>query len=177
MTSHLVFLPPQLDPTADIIIAYLYNGKLLSPDHGFPVRLIVPGYIGGRMVKWLTNIDLLETESQDYYHFHDNRVLPTTVTDPEMAKADGWWYKPEYICNELNINSAIAAPDHDESLQTAAGGTYAIKGYAYTGGGRKITRAEISLDSGATWLLTDLNLTERPSAYGKVRLLPYSVAP
>jgi nitrate reductase (NAD(P)H) len=51
----------------------MYNGKLLTPDHGFPVRLIIPGYIGGRMIKWITNIDLQPQESQDYYHFYDNR--------------------------------------------------------------------------------------------------------
>lgn len=51
----------------------MYNGKLLSPDHGFPVRVIIPGYVGGRMIKWMTNIDLLNTVCQDYYHFFDNR--------------------------------------------------------------------------------------------------------
>lgn len=51
----------------------MYNGKLLTPDHGFPVRVIIPGYVGGRMIKWMTNIDLLATVSQDYYHFFDNR--------------------------------------------------------------------------------------------------------
>ena len=51
----------------------MYNGKLLTPDHGFPVRVIIPGYVGGRMIKWMTNIDLLATVCQDYYHFFDNR--------------------------------------------------------------------------------------------------------
>lgn len=64
----------QLDPSQDVMLAYMYNGKLLTPDHGFPIRLIVPGYIGGRMIKWLTNIDLQAQESQDYYHFYDNRL-------------------------------------------------------------------------------------------------------
>lgn len=64
----------QLDPSRDVMLAYMYNGKLLTPDHGFPIRLIVPGYIGGRMIKWLTNIDLQAQESQDYYHFYDNRL-------------------------------------------------------------------------------------------------------
>jgi nitrate reductase (NAD(P)H) len=51
----------------------MYNGKLLTPDHGFPVRVIIPGYVGGRMIKWMTNIDLIGTICQDYYHFFDNR--------------------------------------------------------------------------------------------------------
>lgn len=42
------------------------NGLALEPDHGFPVRLIVPGQIGGRMVKWLKRIEISETESNHY---------------------------------------------------------------------------------------------------------------
>jgi nitrate reductase (NAD(P)H) len=59
----------------------MYNGKLLTPDHGFPVRVIIPGYVGGRMIKWMTNIDLLATVSQDYYHFFDNRYTSRITTD------------------------------------------------------------------------------------------------
>ena len=40
-----------MDETADVLLAYKMNGKELSPDHGYPIRLIVPGYIGGRMVR------------------------------------------------------------------------------------------------------------------------------
>lgn len=57
----------------------MYNGKLLTPDHGFPVRVIIPGYVGGRMIKWMTNIDLLATVCQDYYHFFDNRYTARIV--------------------------------------------------------------------------------------------------
>ena len=39
-----------MDPAADVLVAYMYNGKPLAPDHGFPVRIIIPGCIGGRMV-------------------------------------------------------------------------------------------------------------------------------
>lgn len=74
-----------MDDSQDILVAFAYNGKLLTVDHGFPVRLIIPGYIGGRMIKWMTNIDLIRGESQDYYHFYDNKVLPSHV-DAETAK-------------------------------------------------------------------------------------------
>lgn len=40
-----------MDETADVLLAYKMNGKDLTPDHGYPIRLIVPGYIGGRMVR------------------------------------------------------------------------------------------------------------------------------
>ena len=156
-----------MDPASDILVAYMYNGQMLSVDHGFPVRIIIPGYIGGRMIKWLTNIDVLSTESQDYYHFFDNRVLPPHV-DAEMAKSEGWWYKPEYICNELSINSAISSPAHDETVPlNDTSLTYTMRGYCYNGGGRKITRVEISMNSGASWNLCKLHVHERPTEYGK----------
>lgn len=44
---------------------------------------------------------------------------------------------------------------------------YNVRGYGYTGGGRKITRAEVSLDSGATWLLAEIDRPEKPTKYGK----------
>ena len=47
-----------------------------------------------------------------------------------------WWYKPEYMINELNINSVITTPGHDEVLPINALTTqrpYTIKGYAYSG--------------------------------------------
>jgi nitrate reductase (NAD(P)H) len=77
-----------LDPAYDVILAYKQNGRLLTPDHGFPLRVIIPGLIGGRMIKWLEEITVTAEESQNYYHFHDNRILPPNV-DEEKAKAEG----------------------------------------------------------------------------------------
>jgi hypothetical protein len=57
-------------------------------------------------VKWLTKITITEKESDNYYHYFDNRILPPQV-DKEMADKDGWWYKPEYLFNELNINRSL----------------------------------------------------------------------
>lgn len=42
-----------MDPRADIILAYEMNGQPISRDHGFPIRVIVPGVAGARNVKWL----------------------------------------------------------------------------------------------------------------------------
>ena len=77
-----------MDPTSDVIIAYKQNGRWLTPDHGFPVRIIIPGFIGGRMIKWLEEITVTAGESDNFYHFHDNRVMPSHV-DEELAKAEG----------------------------------------------------------------------------------------
>ncbi|KAF9608459.1 hypothetical protein IFM89_009825 [Coptis chinensis] len=158
-----------MDSSRDVILAYMQNGELLQPDHGFPVRMIIPGFIGGRMVKWLSRIIVTTEESQNYYHFKDNRVLPSHV-DPELANSEAWWYKPEYIINELNINSVITTPCHEEILPINSATTqmpYTLKGYAYSGGGKKVTRVEVTLDNGETWLVSTLDHPEKPSRYGK----------
>ncbi|CAH8354704.1 unnamed protein product [Eruca vesicaria subsp. sativa] len=158
-----------MDPARDIILAYMQNGELLTPDHGFPVRIIIPGFIGGRMVKWLKRIIVTPQESDNYYHYKDNRVLPSYV-DAELANEESWWYRPEYIINELNINSVITTPGHEEILPINAFTTqkpYTLKGYAYSGGGKKVTRVEVTLDGGETWSVCELDHQEKPNKYGK----------
>ncbi|GMH31344.1 hypothetical protein Nepgr_033187 [Nepenthes gracilis] len=158
-----------MDPSRDIILAYMQNGELLTPDHGFPVRMIIPGFIGGRMVKWLKRIVVTTQESDSYYHYKDNRVLPSGI-DAELANAEAWWYKPEYIINELNINSVITTPCHEEILPINAWTTqrpYTLRGYAYSGGGSKVTRVEVTMDGGETWHVCQLEHPEKPNKYGK----------
>ncbi|KAG7980858.1 hypothetical protein I3843_05G204700 [Carya illinoinensis] len=158
-----------LDPSREIMLAYMQNGEYLSPDHGFPVRMILPGFIGGRMVKWLKRIIVTTKESDSHYHRNDNKVLPTHV-DAELANFEGWWYKPEYIINELNINSVLTTPCHDEILPINSWTTqrpYTLRGYAYSGGGRKVTRVEVTVDSGETWRVCGLEHPEKPNKYGK----------
>ncbi|XP_059280356.1 nitrate reductase [NADH] [Lycium ferocissimum] len=158
-----------MDPSRDIIVAYMQNGEMLAPDHGFPVRMIIPGFIGGRMVKWLKRIVVTTQESESYYHYKDNRVLPPHV-DAELANAEAWWYKPEYIINELNINSVITTPCHEEILPINAWTTqrpYTLRGYAYSGGGKKVSRVEVTLDGGETWSVCTLDHPEKPTKYGK----------
>jgi nitrate reductase (NAD(P)H) len=57
-----------MDPTNDVLLAYEMNDQPLPPDHGFPVRLVVPGYVGGRSVKWLAKIWVSDKENDSYYH-------------------------------------------------------------------------------------------------------------
>jgi len=156
-----------MNPAYDVMIAFEANGEKLQPDHGYPVRLIIPGYIGGRMIKWLKRINVIPHETKNHYHYHDNRILPPHITAEESLK-NGWWYKPEYIFNELNINSAIASPLHDEELPIAKNidKTYKVSGYAYTGGGRMVTRVEVSLDGGVHWELATIDREEKPTEYG-----------
>ncbi|KAK7301293.1 hypothetical protein RJT34_12154 [Clitoria ternatea] len=158
-----------MDPSRDIILAYMQNGEVLSPDHGFPVRMIIPGFIGGRMVKWLKRIVVTPAECNNHYHYKDNRVLPSHV-DAELANEEAWWYKPEYIINELSINSVITTPCHEEILPINVWTTqrpYLLRGYAYSGGGRKVTRVEVTLDGGETWHVCSIECPEKPNKYGK----------
>lgn len=172
--AHVAF-----DPSCDVLVAWKMNDELLSPDHGFPLRLIVPGHIGGRMVKWLARIHVSEHESDNHHHLHDNRVLPSHV-DAERATAENWWAKPEFAIQELNVNSVLLSPAHMEVLDlnnllsVATSGPeadspcYKVSGYAYSGGGRRVIRVEATLDDGATWDLCRIIYKEKPNAYGKM---------
>ncbi|KAG1862047.1 hypothetical protein DFJ58DRAFT_776165 [Suillus subalutaceus] len=158
-----------------MLISWAMNGLPLEPDHGFPVRVIVPGQIGGRSVKWLRRIEISDRESQHHLHFWDNKMLPTQVM-PDQARAEKhWWYDPRYIITELNVNSVIAKPDHNEKLyidktpdENDTIASYPIRGYAYAGGGRRVTRVEVSLDQGETWTLGNIEYPE--DRFREVRL-------
>ncbi|KAF2456033.1 putative nitrate reductase [Lineolata rhizophorae] len=150
-----------LDPDRGIMLAHMMNGEMLRPDHGKPLRVAIPGQIGGRSVKWLKKLIVTEGPSDNWYHLYDNRVLPTMVSPEESAARPEWWKDERYAIYDLNINSAIAYPAHEEQVSIADGpDTYKVKGYAYTGGGRRVTRCEISLDKGKTWRLARIEYPE-----------------
>eukprot|EP00898_Chlorokybus_atmophyticus_P002635 jgi/Chlat1/3372/Chrsp23S00270 len=160
-----------MDPANDVLVAMAMNGELLAPDHGFPVRTIIPGMIGGRTIKWMKSIEVKQGENDTYYHYRDNRVLPPHV-DAELADKEGWWHKPQFIIMHLNVNSAMARPAHNEVLHvvgaTNSEATYTCRGYAYSGGGRAVTRVELTLDSGASWRQADwMEAASPPNEYGK----------
>ncbi|KAI3622791.1 nitrate reductase [Moniliophthora roreri] len=149
------------DKERGMLIAWAMNGLPLEPDHGFPVRIIIPGQIGGRSVKWLKSIEVSTAESQHHLHYFDNRILPIQLS-PEQARAEKqWWYDSRYLINELSVNSAIVKPEHAEELRvTSQNDSYEVRGYAYSGGGRRITRVELSCDDGRTWSLADIAYPE-----------------
>ncbi|RAL11103.1 nitrate reductase NiaD [Aspergillus homomorphus CBS 101889] len=150
-----------MDPNRGIMLAHKMNGESLRPDHGRPLRVVVPGQIGGRSVKWLKRLILTDAPSDNWYHIYDNRVLPTMIS-PEMSANDpNWWRDDRYAIYDLNVNSSVVYPQHKEMLDlSSAGPTYTLKGYAYAGGGRRLTRVEISLDKGKTWRLADITYAE-----------------
>ena len=73
------------------------------------------------------------------------------MVSPEMSDQDPkWWQDERYAIFDLNVNSAAVYPQHEEQLDLglSAESMYTARGYAYAGGGRRITRVEISLDKG-----------------------------
>ncbi|PFH62309.1 hypothetical protein XA68_14169 [Ophiocordyceps unilateralis] len=154
-----------MDVQKGILVAHKMNGLPLHPDHGKPVRVVIPGQIGGRSVKWLKRIIVTAEASDNWYHIYDNRVLPTEMTPEASADPSNVhiWKDERYAIYDLNANSAICYPAHDEKvvlLRESRVQTYKIQGYAYGGGGRRITKVEITLDQGKTWRLADINYPE-----------------
>lgn len=84
------------------------------------------------------------------------------MVTPQMSDENkNWWTDERYAIYDLNSNSAIAYPAHDERLTLAtAPTTYKVKGYAYGGGGRRITRVEVTLDKGVSWRLANIDYPE-----------------
>lgn len=98
-----------------------------------------------------------------YLHFWDNKFLPTEVTADQARKEEHWWKDPKYIINDLNVNAAITVPAHNQVMQlsdSSTASTTTICGYAYTGGGKRVHRVEISLDEGRSWKLADIDMAE-----------------
>ncbi|KAI1338530.1 hypothetical protein F5Y15DRAFT_120568 [Xylariaceae sp. FL0016] len=146
-----------MDPNRGVMVAHKMNGETLTPDHGKPLRIIIPGQIGGRSVKWLKKIIVTKAPSDNWYHIYDNRVLPTTI-DPEMsANLPDTWKDERYAIYDLNTNSATCYPAHNETLSIGSGtDSYRVRGYAYSGGGRRVTRVEVTLDKGKSWTLANV---------------------
>lgn len=149
-----------MDPNRGIMVAHGMNGEVLPPDHGKPLRIVIPGQIGGRSVKWLKRIVVTDQPSDNWYHIYDNRVLPTTISPEESADLPDTWKDERYAIYDLNTNSAVARPAHGERVDTAAAEAVKFQGYAYAGGGRRVTRVEITLNKGRSWRLADVSYPE-----------------
>lgn len=150
-----------MDPNRGIMLAHKMNGEMLRPDHGKPLRVVVPGQIGGRSVKWLKKLIVTAAPSDNWYHIYDNRVLPTMISPEQSANEPKWWTDERYAIYDLSVNSATAYPAHDETLSlTDSSKSYRVRGYAYGGGGRRVTRVEVTLDKGKSWVLANIRYFE-----------------
>jgi DMSO/TMAO reductase YedYZ molybdopterin-dependent catalytic subunit len=119
-------LEKALKPTT--LLAYEMNGAELPDRHGYPLRLIVPGYFGEKHVKWLTRIEVTDANAKGFY------------------EAQGWG--PDFI---TPTRSRIDVPDSWSSFSLGKlNGPIEVKGIAY-GGDRGISRVEFSSDAGKSW--------------------------
>ncbi|GIY30048.1 hypothetical protein CDAR_445252 [Caerostris darwini] len=137
------------NPQNDVLLAYEMNGKELPKDHGFPIRVVVPGVVGARNVKWLGKIIVSEEESESHWQKNDYKGFsPSTNWDNvDFTKAPA--------IQELPVNSAICKPSENTKVKLQDN-CLKVEGYAWSGGGRKIVRVDISVDGGKTWHIADL---------------------
>ncbi|XP_047346838.1 sulfite oxidase, mitochondrial isoform X2 [Vespa velutina] len=138
-----------MDPRADVLLAYEMNGQPIPKDHGFPIRVIVPGVVGARNVKWLDKIIISKIESQSQWQQGDYKAFsPNTDWDNvDFSKAPA--------IQEMPVISAICKPEQSEQVKIKDG-KIDVKGYAWSGGGRKIIRVDVTCDKGNTWHTADL---------------------
>ena len=136
----------------DVLLAWEMNGEPLPEEHGFPLRVIVPGYIGARSVKWLYRIEVRPEPSDSPFQRRSYKL----ISSPQPTEED-WERAPEL--GELSINSAIGSPVDGAEV---VAGTHVVRGWAMAGGRRTVTRVELSHDHGDHWI----EATLRPSPIG-----------
>ncbi|KAI9593921.1 Mo-co oxidoreductase dimerization domain-containing protein [Syncephalis fuscata] len=113
------------------------------------IRVIVPGIIGARSVKWISKITVQPQESESFYQQRDYKILPPHAQEKDLTE---WWPRLAAL-QEMNVQSVICEPEENELMR---GGPITIRGYAISGGGRAIERVDVSLDGGKTWGLAEL---------------------
>jgi sulfite oxidase len=147
-------IPIEKAMSSETLLAYEMNGEPLPRLHGFPLRTIVPGYIGARSVKWLTNIHVQAHPSTNYFQAHAYKLFPADV---KVEQAD---WSTGHMLGELPINSTICYPQEGETLEA---GPILMQGYAIAEMGAYIERVELSVDEGSTW--TSAILVEQSSPW------------
>lgn len=118
----------------DALVVWAQNGEPLRPEQGYPVRLLLPGWEGSANVKWLRRLELGTRPWM-------TRWETATYTDP---LADGTARQFSFA---MDAKSIITSPAHPETLKP---GWRPISGLAWSGRGR-VTRVEVSVDSGSSW--------------------------
>ena len=126
---------------------YAMNGEPLPEDHGFPVRLLVPGWVGIANIKWVGRIEVSEQPL----------FSPWNTTFYRMF---GDAYPDQPVLTEQEVKSAFELP---WNAQLAAG-TYLLKGRSWSGH-HKIERVDVSVDGGLTWAPASLGRRNIPKAW------------
>jgi sulfite oxidase len=151
-----------VSPYGDCIVAYEMNDAPLPRDHGFPLRVVVPGYAAVRNVKWLERIELSTKEAEGVWQRGLNyKPLPPGVTDASTVNLSEM---PSIT--ELSLYSGITKMDRLSSSgdATSSFGTVnpgdqvmlKVSGWAYAGGGRNVVRVDVTGDEGKTWATATL---------------------
>lgn len=133
------------------IVAFEMNDAPLAPDHGYPVRMVVPGVIGARSVKWLGKIVVSDRPSPNHYVAGAYKLV-TDDQDDAWEAARPIYYFP--------VNSAICTPAENAKLKS---GTIRVAGYALPAGSadRQISRVQVSTDGGKHWTQAELGPESR----------------
>ena len=126
----------------DVLLAYEMNGQALSRDHGHPVRVVVPGACGARSVKWLNRIIVSDEESESHWQKNDYKGFGPWVTWDDVD------YEKSNSIQELPVTSAICLPANGSAHKA---GYVEVQGYAWSGGGNRIYRVDVTADGGKTW--------------------------
>lgn len=131
-----------LDPNT--LLAYEMNGQALPVKHGFPMRVIAPGWASDSWVKWLTSITVLDKEWDGFwmknaYRKPDHPVAPGTALTPDQMVP----------VTSLQVKSVITSPV--DGAVVPPGTPVTMKGVAWSGDTGPVTSVEISVDAGRTW--------------------------
>jgi sulfite oxidase len=137
------------------LLAFAMNDEPLTAAHGFPLRAVVPGYIGARSVKWLTKITASDQPSPNHYVAAAYKIVQVDDKDAQAAA------EPIYA---NVVNAAICSPGEGEKLTA---GRRQIQGYALPAGesGCTVAKVELSADGGKTWQTAQLHGEARPQAW------------
>lgn len=143
--TYAVSIPLQtaVNPQADVLIAWDMNGLPLDRDHGGPLRAIVPGTTAARSVKWLGRINISSDENESQFQKRDYKCFGPDMKQKDCKTED--WDGAQAI-QETPVQSAITniIPANGNNKTT-------VQGFAFSGGGRRIVRVDVSADGGKTW--------------------------
>ncbi len=134
--------------SADVLLAWAMNGKALAPEHGFPLRAVVPGWAGVRSAKWLQAITVRKAPLGNHVQARDYKLVA-----PDVTKDTVDWTRGVTI-DEMPLNAAICEPQPDARL---AAGKITLRGWAMASR-RSVVRVDVSADGGDTWRQAALEL-------------------
>jgi sulfite oxidase len=126
------------------LLASRMNGALLTPEHGFPVRSLVPGWIGAASIKWLQEIRVLPRESDGFYMNPGYRIPIAGGSSVASNQSQ------TVSLTSLRVKSVIAQPADGAVLALPLQGSITIRGASWAGES-EIAHVDVSVDGGEIW--------------------------